>query len=180
MTVRSPIILLAIDPSTTRTGYALMTSAVDVIDAGYLKPKRAKDPAFVRLDDMIEDLTDIALPAEAGQVMPTHGVIEVPSGKPGVGSRAGARASLAIYGFAAGAMWQCLQCKLTTRRIDEIEWTHGVPKAKRQMIVSAMFPAYRAVIALDTGGDVADAIGVGQYWFTVRERERSLKRAKQV
>ena len=81
----SPIVL-AVDPSSTRTGYALMSDAITVVEAGYLTPERVRDSAIDRVGAMCTELAKLIREGE-----PVTGVIEIPSGRPGRGSRAGGR-----------------------------------------------------------------------------------------
>lgn len=158
--------LLALDPSSTRTGYAVFDSAGKIAEAGYLNPRFATDKAWDRIASMIEDLAEL-LRATA----PRRIVIEVPSGKVGGGQRRGAGASLCIYGFAVGAIWATCRsatCNPTTDEVDERSWTLRVPKEIRRSRVAAEFPEYRKVMSKDGGGDVADAIGIGLWWIEQR------------
>jgi len=95
-------------------------------------------------------------------------VIEVPSGKVGA-KHGGGGAGLTTYGFAVGAVWQA--CRNATvwanvHTVDESTWTRRVPKKKRQLLIAAQFPQYGAVVDIDKGGDVSDAIGIGLWWLT--------------
>ena len=89
---------IMIDPSSTRTGYAIMRSPDVVIEAGYLTPKRQRDEAVDRIATMATDLKELLI-----EHQPRRIVIEIPSGK--VHARlAGQVSSLATYGMAVGAM----------------------------------------------------------------------------
>ena len=159
MSKRSEPLVLAIDPSSTRTGYALR-SPERLKDAGFLQPDpRAK--AVERIHTMCLDLVALLIDAE-----PTHAIIEWPSGH--VGARhQGKGAGLATYGAAVGAMWWTLVNSLggDVRIVTEDVWTQSIPKQERQAVIAARYPAYRDMVNQDRGGDVSDAIGLADYWF---------------
>lgn len=166
--------ILALDPSSTRTGYALGTGAGQIVEAGYFTPV-AKSPAMERIRSMAGDLLELL----DGHEEELAGiVVEVCSGRPGSGSRRGASSSLAIYGMAAGAMWMASVMwgpgKSATRgdvpvhAVTEQEWTRRVPKKDRQLGIAGLFPQYAAAISQDGGADVADAIGLMRWWFIER------------
>lgn len=158
--------LLSIDPSSTRTGYAIMTTEQPdgVVEAGYLKPHRTKDPPITRIDAMCDDLLQLIQSEQ-----PTHAAIELTSGK--VGKRhKGRGAGLATYGMAIGAMWQTMRDHMPDGdaccyAITENLWTAGQPKAKRLGLLAQIYPAYASQVGKDRGGDVGDAIGLGRWWF---------------
>lgn len=170
------MIVLGLDPSSTRTGYAVMSAADDLIDAGYFRPRRSRDKALYRIDAMVADLAEVLV-----HYRPDLVVIEIPSGRPGAGIKAGAKAQLAIYGMAVGEMrrfaieYMCtrgddlppLVSRFAAQRVlcvDERRWTGGRPKALRQQQVAMLFPGYAAVISKDSGCDAGDAVGV-VLWF---------------
>lgn len=160
--------LLALDPSSTRTGYALMNRSIrpgichEILEAGYLQPNRSKDPAIERIRVMGDDLATLVK-----QETPRTIVIEITSGK--VAGRLHGRASgLAVYGMAVGVMFWI--ARLTEPAIEvvpvaENEWTGQRPKKKRQADIGWQFPEYSDQMALDGGADIADAIGLGLWWF---------------
>jgi hypothetical protein len=47
--------------------------------------------------------------------------------------------------------------------INENAWTRGIPKQTRQLAVESMYPQYN--IEQDSGGDIADAIGLIDWWM---------------
>jgi hypothetical protein len=154
------MLLLALDPSSTRTGYALMSGVEDrqLIEAGIFRPTSSKD-ARTRIRQMAKDLSDIL-----AQTAPDEIVIEVPGSRVARG-RMGAGAGLTIYGTAVGYMLAVLD-QLAPGRVIEVdawEWTKGQQKAKRATRVGAMYRTYDA--AKDAGGDCADAIGLGRWWL---------------
>jgi hypothetical protein len=162
--------LLALDPSSTRTGYAVFEmfhdapSGAALIDAGYLQPPKREAPAIERIAEMVVDLRELM-----HELMPRNIVIEIPSGH--VGNRhLGRGAGLSIYGLAVGALWSAARApiggqgrRIEVLTLEENAWTRGVQKNKRQMAVAMEFPQYREVISKDGGADVADAIGLGRF-----------------
>jgi hypothetical protein len=172
--------ILAIDPSTTLTGWALLDGGAHLLEAGFLRPDKTRDPSMARVSAMIDGLEELI---ERRQ--PRAVIVEVPSGKAGTGSRRGASSSLAIYGFGAGRLFEAARELLHYQHakrhhtdgvfaINERTWTRGyregnrtLSKAARQQLIAAIYPTYAAstATARDTGGDVADAIGLGRWWI---------------
>ena len=163
--------ILALDPSSTRTGYAVMTGAESVEEAGYLRPSRTRDKPEARIDAMCDDL---------GELLETHkpqrAVIEVPSGRPGKGAKRGATGQLATYGVAVGELRRVCKDMLPAlqtgswsaplvKSVTEREWTHGRTQASRRRWAASVWPAYRESMAKDSGADVADALLIGEWWF---------------
>jgi Holliday junction resolvasome RuvABC endonuclease subunit len=154
------MLLLSLDPSSTRTGYALMHGAEDrqLVEAGILKPTTTKD-ARTRIRQMAADLR--ALLAETA---PDEIVIEVPGSQVSRGRHAGG-AGLTIYGTAVGYLLAVLDHHAADRviEVDAWVWTKGQQKAKRTTRVGAMYRNYDE--RKDRGGDCADAIGLGRWWL---------------
>lgn len=159
--------LLCIDPSSTRTGYAVfeLPAPAALLDAGYLTPSPRNIPAIERIFAMQNDLRELI-----HEVKPRRMVIEITSGH--VGRRhQGHGAGLAVYGMAVGVL--LAECRAATvinvnvpvTTVEENDWTLGVPKKRRQVQVAMMFPQYREAMSRDDGADVADAIGLGLWWF---------------
>jgi len=93
-------------------------------------------------------------------------VIEVPSGKRGKGSQAGATGHLAIYGVAVGAVRRTIAVAAPNARVtsvDERTWTRGRSQRERVALAVASVSTYDR--AADPGADVADAIGLGLWWL---------------
>ena len=141
-----------------------MRDAYTIDDAGYLRPKRRGDEPLVRIRTMMEEVAGLVR-----EHKPEAAVIEITGGRGGGGSRAGAGPHLAVYGMAVGAIWaklvQCL-CLKDVHAVTEREWTRGLTKAKRQRQIGYAFPAYAQAAAADSGGDVADAIGLCLWYWT--------------
>lgn len=161
--------LLAVDPSSTRTGYAVMPSYSKILEAGCLMPK-SRDAAIDRVRSQCDDLAGLVADYKV-----TGAVIEITSGRPGTGSRRGARATLGVYGMAVGAMvcelWHLLGRARVTE-VDEQTWTHCLPKEQRRRSIAMQFPHYAKEVfaGKDRGGDVSDAIGLGLWYFMQKRR----------
>lgn len=141
-----------------------MRDAYTIDDAGYLRPKRGRDEPIQRIKIMMEEVA-----ALLEEHKPDAAIVEIPSGRPGRGSRAGAGPHLAIYGMAAGAIWAVLAVRMPSQSVhtvDERTWTGRIPKIKRQRQIGYAFPAYAKAAAADSGGDVADAIGLCVWYWT--------------
>lgn len=178
--------LLAIDPGSQVTGYAVLSGLEpdELLDAGLLKPgpDRPADPqtvpesirphlsapelaAYRRMDALVLELRALVCEQRPEQI-----VIEVPSGRIGTGARRGARGSLTIYGAVAGMMYECCRRMVgETVPVTERQWTAGRgDKASRQRDV-ALFYRGRYPADQDPGGDAADAIGLGLWWLSQGE-----------
>lgn len=156
--------LLALDPSSTKTGYALLRRPHgEVIEAGTLSG-RAKDAAIGRAMEMADCL--IKLIAEA---RPDSIVIETPgvhaAGNPIVKAKRAGK-GLAVYGVAVGIIYRAAwQTGVEVVPISAHEWTRRVSKEKRARALQFTTASYRAVAETDRGRDVADAIEMGQWWL---------------
>lgn len=159
--------ILALDPSSTLTGYAVFAAGV-LVDAGVIRSERSRDDAETRIDAMCDELA-----AMVEEVMPEVIVIEVPSGRPGRGLVRGAGAHLTIYGVAVGEIrrvckhWASgLDCRVVST--TEREWTASrTPKRRREEAIlhcRGQHPQIAELLEADTGYDCSDAIGVG-LWF---------------
>lgn len=148
--------ILSLDPSSTLTGYALM-SGDSIVSAGLLKPHKRSAPARERVRHMAADLRVLI-----GELKPDRIVIEVSSGHVSKRHR-GSGAGLAVYGYAVGYMAAIAHAAgLEVAEVEENEWTRGVPKPRRIATIAALYPSYRA--DRDRGGDMADAIGLGSWY----------------
>jgi hypothetical protein len=154
------VTIIAFDPSSSVTGYAVMTDARTVTDCGKLTPGRARDDANTRIRVMVAEAVLLIR-----QVRPDWVVIEDTSGKVS-GRHRGSGAGLAIYGKAVGWFLAELERVVPGKVVAVLEndWTRGTKKGTRQRIVAA---EYRGAYdpAQDPGGDVSDAIGIGRWWF---------------
>ena len=159
------MILLALDPSSTCTGYAVFNGE-KLDETGLLRPS-ASHGAERRTAQIVDDLRELL-----DAIQPTDIVIEVPSRYPGTGSQAGATGRLAIYGMAVGEIRRVCKdwvnsngTKPTIHSVDERMWTKGKSKAKRQRAIMLAYPQTRNMIGTDRGGDAFDAVGLGSWWM---------------
>lgn len=155
--------LLAIDPSSTRTGYALLRlPGGSVIEAGSLSGRR-QDRAIGRAMDIGDEVARLV-----ADVRPDTIVIETPGTH---GGRSQSRRNtggfgLALYGMAVGIIYRAAwQTGVEVIPISAHEWPGGRSKQGRAVALAMINPAYRAVAAHDKGRDVADAIELGQWWI---------------
>ena len=157
--------VLSLDPSSTVVGWSVMASATRLIGAGLITPAIHSEPSYGRICGMRHDLRDLL-----DEQQPATILIEWTRGK--VGKRHHGRgAGLAVYGCGVGAM--ATECEHWSEThpaavvpIYENDWTRGVPKRDRQLAIASMFDQYR--VGDDPGGDMADAIGLGVWWFRQR------------
>ena len=165
--------LLALDPSSTAIGWCQMGPGCELRSAGVIRPGREhRKTAFDRITDMTS-----ALAALLHYATPSTILIEWTVGKvAGRLKRKSRGAGLAIYGIGVGAATATCQWYAHKRfeiEIVEIEaitentWTRGVPKEARQAWIAGQFKQYRATD--DPGGDMADAIGLAQWWLQERK-----------
>jgi hypothetical protein len=64
-------------------------------------------------------------------------------------------------------MWRAARDLVGTDNVVPVneDWTGGVTKEKRARLIAMEFPRYAAAMGLDSGGDVADAIGIALWWM---------------
>lgn len=165
--------LLALDPSSTRTGYALLAGPRELLDCGHVTPPSAMKCVVRRGLYMAEECRQLCIAHH-----PQHIIVEIPA--PQAPKWAQSNRGQANYGVAVGLV---LARTLDWVRehgphsFDSVEWvqadvwTRRVKKAHRQLCVMSDFPAYSR--NLDPGLDAADAIALGQYFF-----QRELTNAK--
>lgn len=165
-----PNMLLAIDPASERTGWAVLDCSnparLSLERYGVIHARKA-----VALDRIVEICS--AVRNLVAEVRPEVIVIEVPSGH--VGRRhQGAGAGLATYGVAVGAIWRELWgAAPIVDAVTEAEWTARVPKAARAQLMARRYPTYRA--EGDRGLDAADAIGLGDWYWAHRRVRAAIK-----
>lgn len=164
--------LIALDPSITCTGYAvfMLNGLVEcgriTTRAEYQRNKvRHKVPAHERIDELIRDLGGVfdRLPASS------EVVIEITSGKTS-GRHGGGGAGLATYGMAVGHIVRYAIERFGEDRVHQVyenDWTRGKGgKDKRIAHCRYCYPMYAERFAdMDTGGDIADAILLGDWWI---------------
>jgi len=159
--------LLAIDPSSMRTGCAVMDFNGKLLDMLFIKPNAADKPS----DRILYQCADIRGGLDNrifGDL--TRIVIEGTAGKINKKRNKGQGAGMAVYGMAVGAMWMtCCGWSLASKYgcvvtiVAENDWTRGVPKKQRAINMSLLYPQYKPY--LDPGLDVGDAIGLGMWWL---------------
>ena len=154
--------VLALDPSSTCVGYAVLDGPRSLLDAGRLTPARQRDDANARIRSMGADLRRLLAEHPAAAV-----VVEDTSGKVARHGRGRGMngAGLAVYGKALGYLWAVVEVQLgrPPELVLENVWTRGVAKAARQRVVAMEYQSYAA--DRDPGGDVADAIALGRWWL---------------
>ena len=166
--------IFAIDPSSTRTGWAVIQPPERLLQAGLLLPSKTRAASEFRIETMCQDLRDLL-----DEWQPTVVVIEWTSGKVNVKRHGGAGAGLAVYGIAIGALWQTAvvwaesrESPAHVRCVDENQWTCGTSKRRRMAAAQCQFPEYHN--AVDPGGDIADAIGLAS-WLLKERRVKMIR-----
>lgn len=182
------MLVLGLDPSSTIVGYAFKECEQGVnypgkpgekfissvlIEAGLIRPdmKRVGEPqSFWRICTMREYLRGLL-----DEKRPKIILIEWTKGKVGRRRHRGDGAGLAVYGCGVGAIaTECMHwaiyngCQVVP--ILENQWTRGVPKADRAAAIASEYPQYDPTT--DPGGDIADAIGIVDWWL--KEQEMNL------
>lgn len=159
--------VLFLDPSSSCVGYALMAARYSLVEFGRLTPPKRDTPVLMRIESFGNELAAII-----GDLQPERVVLEVSSGHVGhYGKKRGMNGKgLATYGMAVGYLWR--ECRLhlapdAVETVFENDWTNGIRKERRLAHVAAQFKEYAAVVERkgDPGGDMGDAIGLGQFWF---------------
>lgn len=150
--------ILALDPSLTCTGYAVLDGS-RVIDGGRIRPTSpASTPAAERAREIAREALDVVRSHAPVDVA----VVETPAPQaPDDRNRRGQ----ADYGLCVGVIIGRLDAiaglEVVTARADA--WTGGVSKAKRAAAIAAVHPEYNP--DRDGGMDVADAIGLADWWL---------------
>jgi len=166
--------IFSLDPSSTRTGWALMKPPEQLIRAGLLLPDKQTAQSEFRIDAMCQSLWQLM-----NLHQPKTILIEWTSGKVGKRHKGGG-AGLAVHGAATGALWRevlaWLRWQPPENQIDtkvllvkENDWTRQIPKADRIAAVAAAYREYSPDD--DKGGDIADAIGLN-VWY---QREQAVR-----
>jgi hypothetical protein len=169
--------ILALDPSSTACGWAVFDAwPAELVDFNVIRGGGRKEP-LERIDRMKHEVATIAQ-----GFLPDIIVIEVTKGKHY--GRDNHRPGMGVCGIAQGCIRERLICKaelLTdihdaplwrVQTVPDITWTHRTPKAKRAVAVGLKYPTYGAWAGKpgrDRGLDVADAIGLGDWWLSKRQ-----------
>ena len=159
--------ILSLDPSSTAIGWAEMSMAGQLEQAGVIRSS-VRSPAYDRVIDM-----NSALRTLLDYVKPATILIEWTVGKVAGRQKLRSRgAGLGIYGIGVGAaVMTCYWYQHEMMQIEiidiipvvENDWTRGVHKRDRQAAIALQYTAYDA--AQDPGADMADAIGLAQWWL---------------
>ena len=154
---------LALDPSSTRTGYAVAEGPGELLEAGALAPKRSAD-AVERIKAMVQDLDELI-----EEHQPDVVIVEVPDGKVHGRRKHAGGAGLSVYGMAAGAMldacWR--SWGIHVHAVTPTQWNRGRSKNETLAIVDQVFPG--TDWKKDRGRDASDAAGELVWWFEEQE-----------
>ena len=159
-------LVLGLDPSSTAIGYGVLTLDGRFVEAGLIEPKPKSAGSWVRDMQMTDDVEMLL-----ARLTPAVVLIEWTKGKVNKNRHRGRGAGLAVYGTGVGSvgrqcwLWARGQRGVTIEAVLENDWTRGVPKDKRQLAVAAGYPQYAPHLAGDKGGDIADAIGMVDWWL---------------
>jgi Holliday junction resolvasome RuvABC endonuclease subunit len=158
------VILLALDPSSTKIGYAVGMSYKSA-EAGLIKPSAGLD-ALERTREMARDVTDLVAEHRASMA-----IIETP--RPAAGKKVNQRGQ-SNYGMAVGYIIRVCDALLEPHAVMTIradQWTHQISKKHRQLCMASDVPGYST--KGDSGGDVSDALGLMQWFETERLKARA-------
>jgi hypothetical protein len=161
-----PIIIISVDPSSTKSGVACFEKASEttpfielfgsLIDATAMKGSSYDRIRFIT--DQIEAiLNNTICPLKQAHSYTVIALIEVPTGRVHGDRHGGHGAGLSIYGMAVGAVLQLLRMNSV---VDQVvcmttQWTGGFSKDKRLILAKKIMPSFDW--ATDKGFDVADA-----------------------
>ena len=155
--------ILALDPSSTITGYSVMAHGGRLVEHGIIKPNKPSADSYIRIQSIIRyvwEILDIHSPDKI--------LIEWTLGKVGQRRHQGRGAGLSVYGAAVGSI--ATQCETWASingsavvPVDENKWTRGVDKRDRALAIAHQFPSYRP--GDDPGMDAADAIGLAVWYL---------------
>jgi hypothetical protein len=163
---RDPGLVIALDPSSRICGYAVLSRRRALVDAGSITPAARGDASWDRIHGMCDDLVTLLDLHEPGTIL-----IEWTKGKVNKKRHGGLGAGLAVYGCGVGAIarecvrWARTRTGVVVVPIFENDWTRGQPKHDRQLAIAAAYPDYAPHLAADDGGDIADAIGLADWWL---------------
>ena len=181
------MIILALDPSSTRTGYCLGTDTGQLIDAGLLSVDAALSPVEKALS-MARDAWSLVVEHRPDQI-----IIEAPAPQaPVIHGKDGVRImqrGQANFGMCVGAIIQRLAIgrlagpdgKAMPRipadypRADE--WTRGSSKKHRQLITMQEYPTQYDP-KRDPGMDTSDAVQLWRSWLVRRRIEAAKQGAR--
>lgn len=164
--------LLAFDPSSTCTGWALGLRDgrdLQVCQADMLWPP-GKYQGWNRVRWMANAARTVIADCKPDQI-----IIEVPSGKVHRGMKG---SGLSMYGAAAGAVdGECMRATFTVA-ITPLDWARHFPKKRRSVRAVMLWPGYAAVASKDRGLDIADAVCLLDYFVQQLAREDLMRLVK--
>ena len=153
--------LLAVDPSSTCTGWAVLDGARprDYVDAGRIRLSGELTDRILSLRKGLHDVIQ--------RHKPRHVVIEIPNVKQH-GRIPGRAQGQAIYGCAVGVAAGLCFARLGAAHVSLVsasEWTGRTSKAHRVDVMSRIYRAYHWGKRPQAHNDVADALALGGWWF---------------
>lgn len=146
--------ILAIDPSSSCSGWAVFDAAGQIVGHGRIKPKRGDTPP-ARVSVMIFELSQIAR---------QHGVELVVIEEPAPSSKVGFTSIPYVTSY--GRIYEAMRTAYQVETVPASRWTRGRRKPARAAYVKAAVPTYTG--KGDSGMDEADAIGLGLWWTAKR------------
>ncbi len=153
--------IVAFDPSSTRTGYAVLKGPSlprDLVEAGIIKPEKTKAEAIERAWSMARQAVKLL-----NSIGPLKVIVETPART--VRGKKQNRQAQAIYGMGVGAFITMIELEWgATDRVAADRWTQKKKdhRAKELALSVAGYDRSR-----DRGMDCADAIELGE-WFCER------------
>ncbi len=167
--MRASDIIVGFDPSSTVVGYAAISPAGRLVEAGLIEPEDKISGSFVRDMQLCDDVE-----AVLERMQPAVVLIEWTKGK--VGKRhKGRGAGLAVYGTGVGSvgrqcwLWARDRRDVTVEAVLENTWSRRIDKTTRAMATEQFYPELSTVS--DPGFDIHDAVGLCRWWI----QERKLK-----
>lgn len=174
-----PHTLIAIDPSIKCTGVARFETD-GLSSCFHIKPQQTRKGKTIPAHERIEDLI-CNLGVEVSSII--HGyervefVVEITSGK--TAGRLGKNVQgLATYGMAVGQVVRFFKEEYGRDSVHEVyenDWTRGKGnKEYRRWACRHAHPLYAEhAYEIDKGGDIADAIMLGEWWLQRRRLEQT-------
>lgn len=149
--------ILAIDPSSSKTGFCLHTGKA-IVEAGVIKPNKSDLPAIVRSFQMSRDVADLV--AEFKDRLECV-IVELPPPTQGK-----ARMNPSVQHQAFGMVMYVIQVagvKVST--VHPATWTRNRSKEVWADSIRRRYPALAN--GSDQGFDAAAAIGIAEWFFTI-------------
>lgn len=149
-----------------------MTSPTVIEHTELCRPAVGTASVFDRANSMADDVVEIIGEKQIDRIVIESPAVHANCRADGTGF------GLAVYGFAAGIITGRVSRVFPLQYMVIVPADKWVPKrttkTKRQLAVAAEFPAYRKIMDADKdpGKDIADAIGLGQWWWAQQRIER--------